>query len=135
MALPSGLIKFKPGQSGNPGGRPKGFASHIQRLCGKDGRKLAKAWMLIAWGSDAECLEFFGQKIKRDVDHRLRALEQLGNRGYGRPLTLTPDAPELEDRMLEPIINLPAPPSELVGRRVVTRMFEIIDVPAKAAGE
>lgn len=117
------LKPFKPGQSGNPGGRPKGFAYRIKKRCGKEGQKLVEGWTLIAWGSDAECEKFFGCKMVRTVRDRHDAMVELANRGFGRPLTLQPDDPI--DKATEVIINLPQPPSELVGRRVVTGMFRV----------
>lgn len=50
--IPKGLIPFKKGQSGNPGGRPKGAVSvvaHLKRLLAENKEKeaaaVAKAWI------------------------------------------------------------------------------------------
>jgi uncharacterized protein DUF5681 len=32
--------RWKPGQSGNPGGRPKGLQRRVRELCGDDGDKI-----------------------------------------------------------------------------------------------
>ena len=37
-----------PGQSGNPGGRPKGLARATRELVGEDGMALAELWWSIA---------------------------------------------------------------------------------------
>lgn len=117
------LIPWKPGQSGNPGGRPKGFAVRVKKRCGKEGQKLVEAFALIAFGSDADCKTFFGEVLDRSVKDRLQALGELADRGFGRPLTLQPDDPI--DKATEVIINLPQPPSEMPGRTVVTGMFKV----------
>jgi hypothetical protein len=93
----SGLAahKFKPGQSGNPGGRPKGFASTVQDKCGKDGKKLVEAACLLAWGTPAEVRAFFGEAVKRDGKVRLTAIQFLADRGYGKAVeTVEVSGPE-----------------------------------------
>ena len=39
---------FRPGQSGNPGGRPKGLAKATRELVGEDGMALVELWLSIA---------------------------------------------------------------------------------------
>ena len=64
---------FQPGQSGNPGGRPKGIAGKVKELVGEDGEKALK--MLWSIASDT----------KEAGKVRVMALEVLLNRGFGKP--------------------------------------------------
>jgi hypothetical protein len=65
---------FKPGQSGNPGGRSKAYAalSRYIRAHTKDGEELADHLLLIARDASAE------------PGVRLRALTELLDRGIGK---------------------------------------------------
>ena len=66
---------FRPGQSGNPGGRPKGQAelsTAARKLVGEDGEALVHLWWDIA-----------RDETRRDAD-RLRASELLADRGWGK---------------------------------------------------
>jgi len=63
---------FRPGQSGNPGGRPKGLANATRELVGEDGMPLVELWLSIAM-----------DPMHRDAD-RLRASELLADRGWGK---------------------------------------------------
>jgi hypothetical protein len=82
--------RFKPGQSGNPGGRKKGFAAAVQEKCGPDGKKLAQAAYLIAMGTPAEVRAFFGEPLRRDAKVRMQAIEWLADRGYGKAVDVVP---------------------------------------------
>ena len=61
-----------PGQSGNPGGRPKGLARATRELVGEDGMALAELWWSIAQ-----------DPMRRDSD-RLEASKLLAERGWGK---------------------------------------------------
>ena len=61
-----------PGQSGNPGGRPKGLARATRELVGDDGNKLAEFWFSI-----------MQDETRRDRD-RLEASRLLADRGWGK---------------------------------------------------
>ena len=69
---------FRPGQSGNPGGRPKGLAKATRELVGEDGMVLVELWLQIAL-----------DPMRRDAD-RLRASELLADRGWGKAAAFQP---------------------------------------------
>jgi hypothetical protein len=69
---------FRPGQSGNPGGRPKGLAKATRELVGEDGMPLVELWLSIAM-----------DPLRRDAD-RLRASELLADRGWGKAAAFQP---------------------------------------------
>jgi hypothetical protein len=66
---------FRPGRSGNPGGRPKGLAKATRELVGEDGMKQAAFWLSIMEDS-----------LRRDSD-RLEASRLLADRGWGKAPT------------------------------------------------
>jgi hypothetical protein len=63
---------FKPGQSGNPGGRPKGLARTVRDVCGGSPLRLAQGPLEIAENPKA-----------RDRD-RVTAYRELLDRGWGK---------------------------------------------------
>ena len=69
---------FKPGRSGNPGGRPQGLARATRELVGEDGMKLAELWWSIA-----------SDETRRDSD-RLEASKLLADRGWGTAAVFQP---------------------------------------------
>ena len=81
------MAQFQPGQSGNPGGRPKGFATKIKELCGDDYEQIAKGLYTIAMGRPEEITAFFGGDIgKVTPKDRIAALVALRDSGPGRPV-------------------------------------------------
>jgi uncharacterized protein DUF5681 len=69
---------FQPGQSGNPGGRPKGIAAKAREVCGSDGEKLITFWFAVM--NDASY----------EVKDRLAASRLLSERGFGKPPQFMP---------------------------------------------
>jgi hypothetical protein len=65
---------FKPGQSGNPGGRPKGLSKRVRELVGEDGEKIVEFMTSVMADESA-----------RKAD-RLEAAKWLADRGFGRAI-------------------------------------------------
>ena len=73
---------FKPGQSGNPGGRPKGLGEEIRRRFGDDGKKLIDAHEAIAL-ANAEWLAAHDYEVPTNKE-RQDSLNWLSDRGWGK---------------------------------------------------
>jgi hypothetical protein len=63
---------FRPGESGNPGGRPRGLARRIREEIGADGSELIAIMVGIARSADT---------VTRD---RMQAVAWLSDRAFGR---------------------------------------------------
>ena len=72
------LKPWKPGQSGNPGGRPKGLAKRVRELVGGDGETIAQFMLDTLQNQDAEM---------RD---RMEAAKWLADRGWGKAANHAP---------------------------------------------
>lgn len=87
----SNLKPFKPGQSGNPGGRPKGLAAKAREYADR------------ALEVIAEALEDVDPKV------RLAAAKEVFDRGYGKPVSMTADVSkrldDLDDDSLDSAID------------------------------
>jgi hypothetical protein len=87
--------RFKPGQSGNPGGRPKGIGQYVRQLVGQNGEKALDLLWLYASGTDAEIKKRFGTKYGPRHEVRVDALRECLDRGFGRPTqAVSVDAPQ-----------------------------------------
>ena len=63
---------FMPGQSGNPGGRPRGLARRVRELVGDDGELILQFMV-----------DVLGDESARTAD-RLEAAKWLADRGFGK---------------------------------------------------
>ena len=63
---------FMPGESGNPGGRPKGLARRVRELVGEDGHAIAEYMFSV-----------LSDETQRTAD-RMEAGKWLADRGFGR---------------------------------------------------
>jgi hypothetical protein len=85
---------FMPGQSGNPGGRPKSMAETILEQRPTTSADLVELWTTVAFGSAAVVQRKYG--VKPRLQDRLAAAAQLADRLHGRPtptLELEPEPP------------------------------------------
>lgn len=90
-SLPPALIanKWKPGQSGNPGGRSRSLMTQIRRLTG-DGLKLAEYWLKVM------------EDEKARPEHRLQASQLLADRGWAK---LAPELPSAASAGDDPAVS------------------------------
>lgn len=92
----SGLRAFPKGVSGNPGGRPKGFAASIRRKT-RDGEELISLALKVLRGKlsvTGQDREGNAMKVEPTIKERLEAMKWLADRGWGRALDLSvADAP------------------------------------------
>jgi hypothetical protein len=104
---------FKKGQSGNPGGRPKGIRAAARELAGDNGEKMLAVLLEIATG-----------KIRGSARDRKDAAVELLNRGFGRPIEtsiqleasdIAPDAVEVPTDVLAEVLTLAPDPQNFSG--------------------
>jgi hypothetical protein len=75
---------FLPGQSGNPGGRPKSMAAIILEQRPTASEDLVEFWTLVAFGSPAAIQKKYG--VKPTMRDRFAAVAELADRLHGRPV-------------------------------------------------
>jgi len=75
---------WKPGQSGNPGGRPRGLAL-VVRNATKEGAEIVQFWLDVMRALPE------GDYSKASLLERLKASELLAMRGFGKVETLVVD--------------------------------------------
>jgi hypothetical protein len=90
---------WKPGQSGNPKGRPPvgmSFAEKVRAVVGKDGSKLVEMWSAIAYGrmpvetDKASSSTLYRESLKQlqrdaEIRDRIMCSRLLAERGFGQP--------------------------------------------------
>ena len=76
---------WKPGQSGNPSGRPKGFG-HLVRAQTLDGAELVAFHLKVIRGELTETKVANGIPVETEpsIADRMKAAEWLADRGWGR---------------------------------------------------
>ena len=94
------LSPWKPGQSGNPSGRPKGtrdLAGYVLESTG-GGRELVNALLSIARGVMPNVPVQEGSRPRKDQQVRpsdqLKAIEMLLDRGFGQVTTAARHSPQ-----------------------------------------
>jgi hypothetical protein len=91
------MAKFQPGQSGNPGGRPKGVRSYVHAKCGADGKKAIDALYKLATGK------------KTPPAVQLQAWRELLDRGWGKAAQpITGDEDGVGGPILVRFVDVPA---------------------------
>jgi hypothetical protein len=76
------LKPFEPGQSGNPGGRPKGLARYVREQVGEDGRLLTDFWLgLLKGKTPPEGIKLLGDA---GLEDQKDAAKWLSDRGWGK---------------------------------------------------
>jgi hypothetical protein len=104
--------KFRPGQSGNPGGRPKGVTRLVREQFGDDPKQLVQ----VLW-------EIASDKSQKASD-RIRAVQDLLDRGWGKAPAVVAtehEAPQQMDdidRAIERLIEKRA--QQIAAERVAT---------------
>lgn len=90
-------MPFKPGQSGNPGGRTA-EGEELRKRCRKVTDKLVRAWI--------EALEAVDSGGAPDHEVRIKAANYLADRGYGRPAQALTDS-DGGNLKFAPVIMIP----------------------------
>ena len=80
-AMPRQGGRWRPGESGNLSGRPKGLVAAVQEKAGKDGKKLVEGLWLLAYGRSEQREAHFGEAVNVNTKERLLAIGQLLDRG------------------------------------------------------
>jgi hypothetical protein len=88
-AVPPENTKWKPGQSGNPAGKPKGaihISTHIQKMLNDPNFELKLKDGSLYKGAPIEAI--IKTAIAKAMSGDMRAFEQLAKHGYGNTINL-----------------------------------------------
>jgi hypothetical protein len=104
--------------------------SLVQRRSGRDGRKLVDALFAVAFGTPDQVEKVFHDKhLDITMKDRLRAIELLLDRGWGKPFVPEDDTPFIQTSGAGPtlVFNIPRPARELEGQNTVV---DALNAPA-----
>lgn len=94
--------RWKPGQSGNPDGKPKGtkhLSTHIKEMLEDDNFELKLKDGSILKGRPVEAI--IKTAVAKAVSGDMRAFDMLGKYGYGTKLDLTSDGEKINVALVE----------------------------------
>lgn len=97
MAFPHDGKKFKPGESGNPDGKPKGtkhLSTHIQEMLNDPGFELKLKNGDLLKGAPLPAI--IKTAIAKSISGDTRAMDWLAKHGYGEKLRVEIDDPRQE---------------------------------------
>ena len=124
---------FKPGVSGNPGGRPKGLASKIRELAPAE--ELASYYIAL-WQRDGKVLRKLGIKVAEvTLAERTKAADWLADRGYGKAPQYAPVSDEDPLELDATDSSIAAVLDDLASRRETKAPRESIAGAVEADGE
>jgi hypothetical protein len=102
MAFPNPDTQFKPGESGNPAGKPKGtkhLSTHIQEMLNDPDFELKLKDGTVLKGAPIKAI--LKTAIAKGVSGDMRAFDIIAKYGYGNKIDITTNGKELPQPILK----------------------------------